>query len=62
MRNIQRWYVKPFFVERQIIFGSYVKSFLGALMWWGPTFAFYGAKAECGNRAGCEKITPNDIS
>jgi hypothetical protein len=34
----------------------------GALMWWGPNFAFYGAKAICGNKAGCENITPNQIS
>ena len=31
-------------------------------MWWGPTFAFYGAKAQCGNKAGCENITPESIA
>ena len=35
---------------------------LGALMWWGPLFAYYGAKAACGNKAGCERITEEDIS
>ena len=35
---------------------------LGALMWWGPTFAFYGAKAACGNKAGCENFTQESIS
>ncbi|CAM6054356.1 unnamed protein product, partial [Sphagnum tenellum] len=34
----------------------------GALMWWGPEFAFLGARAECGARAGCDKITQSDIS
>ena len=36
--------------------------FSGALMWWGPTFAYYGAKAKCGNKAGCENITPEGIA
>ena len=31
-------------------------------MWWGPTFAYYGAKAACGNKAGCENITPEGIA
>ena len=31
-------------------------------MWWGPNFAFYGAKAACGSRAKCEKITQANIS
>jgi len=34
----------------------------GALMWWGPNFAFTGARSECGNRADCGKITLQDIS
>jgi len=34
----------------------------GALMWWGPQFAFNGAKSECGNKAGCDEITLADIS
>ena len=34
----------------------------GALMWWGPNFAFNGAKAACGNRADCGDITLRDIS
>lgn len=34
----------------------------GALMWWGPEFAFLGAKASCGSKAGCELITQSDIS
>ena len=29
----------------------------GSLMWWGPQFAYYGAKAECGAKAGCENIS-----
>ena len=31
-------------------------------MWWGPEFAFLGAKAACGAKAGCENITQADIS
>ena len=31
-------------------------------MLWGPIFAYYGAKAACGNKAGCENITPEDIA
>ena len=31
-------------------------------MLWGPKFAFYGAKAHCGSKAGCEKIKESDIS
>jgi len=34
----------------------------GALMWWGPTFAFYGAKSACGNKANCSQITMVNIS
>lgn len=34
----------------------------GALMWWGPQFAYNGAKAACGTRAGCQGITLADIS
>jgi len=34
----------------------------GALMWWGPNFAFVGAKAACGNKANCGLITLKDIS
>lgn len=34
----------------------------GAMMWWGPEFAFLGAKAACGAKAGCENITQADIS
>jgi len=34
----------------------------GCLLWWGPEFAFLGAKAACGNKAGCENITQADIS
>ena len=34
----------------------------GALMWWGPNFAFYGAKASYGNRPGAKAITQADIS
>jgi hypothetical protein len=41
---------------------KHIQLFSGALMWWGPNFAFYGAKAICGNKAGCENITQNDIS
>ena len=32
-------------------------SIIGSLMWWGPQFAYYGAKAECGAKAGCENIS-----
>lgn len=31
-------------------------------MWWGPTFAFYGAKSACGNKANCSQITMVNIS
>ncbi len=31
-------------------------------MWWGPQFAYYGAKAECGSKAGCENISQAGIS
>lgn len=31
-------------------------------MWWGPNFAFVGAKAACGNKANCSKITLENIS
>jgi len=31
-------------------------------MWWGPNFAFYGAKAAWGNRPGAKDITQADIS
>lgn len=34
----------------------------GALMWWGPQFAYYGAKAACGSKAGCENIMQSDVS
>lgn len=34
----------------------------GCLMWWGPEFAYLGAKAACGAAAGCEKITEAEIS
>ncbi len=34
----------------------------GALMWWGPEFAFLGAKAECGSSAHCEEITQANVS
>ena len=34
----------------------------GALMWWGPNFAFTGAKAAAGNTADADKITLADIS
>jgi len=34
----------------------------GSLMWWGPQFAYYGAKAECGAKAGCENISQAGIS
>jgi len=34
----------------------------GALMWWGPNFAFYGAKSACGNKANCGQITLENIS
>lgn len=34
----------------------------GSLMWWGPEFAYLGAKANCGAKAGCEDITQADIS
>ncbi len=29
----------------------------GALMWWGPEFAFLGAKAACGSGPECADIT-----
>jgi hypothetical protein len=31
-------------------------------MWWGPQFAYYGAKAACGAKAGCEDIQQDGIS
>ena len=31
-------------------------------MWWGPNFAYLGAKAECGNKAGCELISESTVS
>jgi len=34
----------------------------GALMWWGPNFAFVGARANCGNKAGCSDITLESVS
>jgi MFS family permease len=34
----------------------------GCMMWWGPEFAFLGAKAACGAKAGCQDITQADIS
>jgi len=34
----------------------------GALMWWGPNFAFTGAKAAAGNTSESNKITLADIS
>jgi len=34
----------------------------GALMWWGPNFAFTGAKSAAGNTADADKITLADIS
>eukprot|EP00090_Calanus_glacialis_P008185 TRINITY_DN1649_c0_g2_i1.p1 TRINITY_DN1649_c0_g2~~TRINITY_DN1649_c0_g2_i1.p1 ORF type:complete len:563 (-),score=152.44 TRINITY_DN1649_c0_g2_i1:282-1970(-) len=34
----------------------------GALMWWGPNFAFVGAKAACGNKANCGDITLANVS
>lgn len=34
----------------------------GALMWWGPNFAFYGAKSACGNKPNCGSITLENIS
>ncbi|CAB4066181.1 SPNS [Lepeophtheirus salmonis] len=34
----------------------------GALMWWGPRFAFLGAKIACGDRIGCQNIEPGTIS
>jgi len=34
----------------------------GALMWWGPNFAFVGARSHCGNKAGCNDITLESIS
>ena len=34
----------------------------GSLMWWGPDFAYLGAKAACGAKAGCENITQANIS
>merc|ERR1719369_1265087 len=33
----------------------------GALMWWGPNFAFIGAKSACGNKANCGSITLANI-
>jgi len=34
----------------------------GALMWWGPNFAFVGARSNCGNKAGCSDITLESVS
>jgi len=34
----------------------------GALMWWGPNFAFVGAKSACGNKANCGSITLANVS
>ena len=34
----------------------------GALMWWGPSFAFVGAKSATGNTSDIDKITMDDIS
>jgi len=34
----------------------------GCLMWWGPEFAYLGAKAACGAKAGCEDITQANVS
>jgi len=34
----------------------------GSLMWWGPEFAFLGAKAACGAKAGCQDITQANVS
>ncbi|XP_023325518.1 protein spinster [Eurytemora carolleeae] len=34
----------------------------GAMMWWGPNFAYAGAKSACGNKAGCSAITLESIS
>jgi len=34
----------------------------GALMWWGPQFAFNGAKTACGTKAGCGDIKLSSIS
>jgi len=34
----------------------------GCLMWWGPEFAFLGAKAACGAKAGCQDITQANVS
>jgi hypothetical protein len=34
----------------------------GCLMWWGPEFAYLGAKAACGAKAGCQEITQAAVS
>merc|ERR1712110_519051 len=34
----------------------------GCLMWWGPEFAYLGAKAACGAKAGCERTTQANVS
>ena len=34
----------------------------GALMWWGPNFAFLGAKAECGSKACAAQVTQAGVS
>jgi MFS family permease len=34
----------------------------GCLMWWGPEFAYLGAKAACGAKAGCQDITQANVS
>ena len=31
-------------------------------MWWGPEFAYLGARAACGSKAGCDEIHQADIS
>jgi len=35
---------------------------VGALMWWGPNFAYYGARAAKGNRSGADSITQASVS
>ena len=36
--------------------------FTGALMWWGPKFAFYGAKAAAGNVPESKDINPANVA
>lgn len=31
-------------------------------MFWGPDFAYFGARAECGNRQGCDDITEANVA